>query len=137
MDHPTLQDWLDRYVEAWKSYDPDQVAALFAEDATYRYHPYDEGDALLNGRAAIVADWTEPEGNASTRDEPGTYDAHYEPFAVDEDRAVAVGWSRYWTDATQSTLDRIYHNVFLLRFDEDGRCSDFTELFMKGPDSAS
>jgi ketosteroid isomerase-like protein len=133
MDHATLQEWLDRYVEAWKSYDPDQVASLFAEDATYRYHPYDEGDDVLNGRAAIVADWIEPEGNASTRDEPGTYDAHYEPFAVDEDRAVAVGWSRYWTDATQSTLDRIYHNVFLLRFDEDGRCSDFTELFMKGP----
>ncbi|HEV8546052.1 MAG TPA: hypothetical protein VGQ64_07140, partial [Candidatus Limnocylindrales bacterium] len=78
-----------------------------------------------------------PEGDASTRDQPGTYDAHYEPFAVDGDRAVAVGWSRYWTDATQATLDRIYHNVFLLRFDEDGRCSDFTELFMKGPESAS
>ena len=137
MDQASLQDWLDRYVEAWKSYDPDQVAALFAEDATYRYHPYDEGDAVLNGRAAIVADWVEPEGNASTRDEPGTYDAHYEPFAVDGDRAVAVGWSRYWTDASQSSLDRIYHNVFLLRFDEDGRCSDFTELFMKGPESAS
>ena len=137
MDHASLQDWLDRYVEAWKSYDADQVAGLFAEDATYRYHPYDEGDAVLNGRAAIVADWIEPEGNASTRDEPGTYDAHYEPFAVEGDRAVAVGWSRYWTDASQSTLDRIYHNVFLLRFDEDGRCSDFTELFMKGPESAS
>ncbi|HEV8544670.1 MAG TPA: nuclear transport factor 2 family protein, partial [Candidatus Limnocylindrales bacterium] len=62
MDHATLQDWLDRYVEAWKSYDPDQVAALFAADATYRYHPYDEGEDVLNGRAAIVADWIEPEG---------------------------------------------------------------------------
>jgi uncharacterized protein (TIGR02246 family) len=136
MDHAAVQEWLDRYVDAWKGYDPEAIASLFAEDATYRYHPYDEGGDVLEGRASIVADWTEPEGNASGRDEAGTFDAHYEPFAVDADRAVAVGWSRYWTDATRATLDRIYHNVFLMRFDEDGRCSDFTEFFMKGPGSS-
>jgi ketosteroid isomerase-like protein len=134
MDRSTVQAWLDRYVEAWKTYDRATIADLFSADATYRYHPYDEGDNVVRGRDAIVRDWIEPEGDSSSRDEPGSYDAHYEPYAVDGDRAVAVGWSNYWSDETRATLERIYDNVFLLRFDADGRCADFTELFMKRPD---
>ena len=136
MDRTAVQEWLDRYVEAWTTYDPEQIASLFAEDATYRYHPYDPDDELVRGRDAIVRDWVEPEGNASTRDAPGTYDAQYEPYAVDGDRAVAFGTSSYWTDASRSKLDRIYYNVFLLRFDDDGRCVEFTEYFLKGPDAS-
>jgi ketosteroid isomerase-like protein len=137
MDRTAVQAWLDRYVEAWKTYDPGQIGELFGPDATYRYHPYDPADDVTRGREAIVRDWVEPDGNASTRDAPGTYDAHYEPYVVDGDRAVAVGTSSYWTDATKSTLDRIYYNVFLLRFDDEGRCVEFTEYFLKGPDTAS
>ena len=136
MDRSTVQAWLDRYVEAWKTYDRASIADLFASDATYRYHPYDDGDDVARGREAIVRDWIEPSGDASGRDEPGSYDAHYEPFAVDGDRAVAVGSSSYWTDETRSTLRQVYDNVFLLRFDDDGRCMEFTELFMKRPGPA-
>lgn len=35
-----VRTWLDRYVEAWNSRDPDRVGALFTEDAVYRYRPY-------------------------------------------------------------------------------------------------
>ena len=35
MDHQSAQDWLDRYVDAWISYDRDDIAALFSEDASY------------------------------------------------------------------------------------------------------
>ena len=42
MDRATAQRWLDDYVSAWKSYDRDDIAALFAEDVAYRFHPYDE-----------------------------------------------------------------------------------------------
>ena len=135
MDRTRVQDWLDRYVEAWKTFDPAKIASLFAEDATYRYHPYDPEDEVVRGRDAIVRDWIEPEGNASARDEPGTYDGHYEVYAVDGDRAVATGWSRYWTDADRTTLDRTYDNVYLLRFDGQGRCAEFTEYYMKEPDA--
>jgi ketosteroid isomerase-like protein len=134
MDRSTVQTWLDRYVEAWKTYDRATIADLFGADATYRYHPYDDSDDVIRGRDEIVRDWIEPEGDSSGRDEPGSYDAHYEPYAVDGDRAVAVGWSKYWKDETRSTLEQVYDNVFLLRFDGDGRCIDFTELFMKRPD---
>ena len=131
MDRPAVQEWLDRYVAAWETYDPDRIGALFSEEATYRYHPADEGDDVARGRDAIVEAWIAPEGGASTRDEPGTYDAHYEPYAIDGERAVAVGWSRYWKDAERSAVDRIYDNVFLLRFDADGRCADFTEIYLE------
>ncbi len=45
MDRQSFQGWLDRYVEAWKSYDEQQIRALFSEDATYRFHPQDEPEA--------------------------------------------------------------------------------------------
>jgi hypothetical protein len=85
----------------------------------------------VRGRDAIVRDGLEPEGSASERDEAGTYDAKYEPYAIEGDRAVAVGWSRYWKDASRSDVDRIFDNVFLLRFDAEGRCADFTEYFLE------
>ena len=81
------------------------------------------------GREAIVASWVTPEGAASGRDEPGTYAARYEPFAVEGARAVAVGWSRYWTDASRTTEQATFDNCFLLEFDDEGRCRSFTELY--------
>jgi ketosteroid isomerase-like protein len=131
MDRTAVEEWLDRYVAAWEQHDPDAIGGLFSADATYRYHPYDEGDDVLHGREAIVRSWIAPDGAESDRDEPGTYDAEYRPYAVDGDRAVAVGWSRYWKDAAHSAVERVYDNVFLLRFDAEGRCSEFTELFMQ------
>ena len=32
MTRDDVQRWLDRYVEAWRSYDPDAIGDLFAED---------------------------------------------------------------------------------------------------------
>jgi hypothetical protein len=136
MDRASVESWLSRYVEAWKSYDRQAIGDLFSADAVYRFHPYDGGGDVLHGREAIVRSWLEPDGDQSGRDEPGTYDAQYEPYAVDGERAVAVGRSSYWTDDTRSTLERVYDNVFLLRFDGDGRCVEFTELFMKRPSPA-
>ena len=34
-----VQRWLDDYVAAWRSYDADEIRALFAPDASYAYHP--------------------------------------------------------------------------------------------------
>ena len=61
-------------------------------------------------------------------DDPSGWEARYEAFAVDGDRAVATGVSRY--AATDDEPERTYHNVFLMRFAPDGRCSDFTEVYM-------
>ena len=135
MDRSAAQAWLDAYVEAWKTYDRNQVEALFAEDVTYRYHPFDPEDEVLRGRDAVVNGWLEPDGNASTRDAEGTYEARYEVYAVDGERVVAVGTSTYYPDTTRAKPDRVYDNVFLIEFDGAGRCRAFTEYFMKEPDA--
>jgi ketosteroid isomerase-like protein len=125
----TAQDWLNRYVAAWMSYDPDDVAGLFSADVTYRYHPNDEP---VVGRDAVVASWLGDgvSGDASTRDAPGTYEAEYVPVAVDGDTVVATGSSRY-RELPDGPVVRTYDNCFVMRFDGEGRCSDFTEYYVR------
>ncbi len=128
MTREDIQAWLDRYVEAWRSYDAEAIGSLFADDAEYRYHPWGEP---LRGRAAIVADWLAPEGDESRRDDPATWRATYRPLAVDGDLAVATGSTDYLDAA--GGVDRTYENLWVMRFDGSGRCRDFTEWFMKRP----
>ena len=89
MTRDDVQRWLDAYVDAWRTYDREAIGALFAEDARYAYQPYREP---VVGRDAIVADWLDDP------DAAGSWEAQYEPYAVDGDRAVAVGESRYLED---------------------------------------
>jgi hypothetical protein len=128
-----VQDWLDRYMRAWETYDPALIGDLFTEDAQYRWHPADDPTV---GRAEIVDAWVNPGGNASSRDVPGTYTGRYEPYAVDGNRAVAIGVSEYWKDASRTELDRLYFNNWLLEFGDDGRCSSFIEYWMSPRKSA-
>ena len=133
MDRAGVQDWLDRYSRAWETYDPAALGDLFSEDAEYRYHAWDEGDEVARGRDAIVASWVAPDGVASDRDAPGTYEGRYEAYAAEGDRAVGVGTSTYWTDATRGTIRTVYHNVYLLEWDAEGRCRSFTEIYAERP----
>ena len=131
MDRAQAQTWLDRYVAAWLSYDAKDIAALFTEDIDYRYHPYDEP---ITGREEVVASWL-GEGNstgASTRDAPGTYAAQYEPVAVDGDVVVATGTSSY-RERPDGPVVRVYDNCFVMRFDAEGNCREFTEYYLRRP----
>jgi hypothetical protein len=129
MDRKSAQDWLDRYIEAWLSYDPDEVAGLFSKGIVYRYHPYDEP---IIGRESVVASWLgdDDSEDASSRDAPGTYEAEYLPVAVDGDTVVATGTSRY-REAPDGPIVRIYDNCFVMRFDGEGRCREFTEYYVR------
>lgn len=122
MDQQSLQAWLDKYVAAWRSYEPKQIGDLFSKDALYFYSPFDE-DKPLRGREAIVADWlAEP-------DAAGSWEARYVPVAVEGNVGVAQGRTRYVRP--DGSTDREFDNIFVLHFDEDGRCSRFTEWFMR------
>lgn len=116
MTESEVQDWLDRYVAAWRSYDPDLIGALFTEDATYRYHP---GDEPIVGRDAIVKNWVKYKDEALNTN-PWT--ARYEPWVVGGNRAVAIGQTHY--DGADD-----YFNSFQVTF-RDGACSEFVEWFM-------
>jgi SnoaL-like domain len=122
MTHEQFQQWLDRYVEAWKTYDPDKISSLFSDDADYSYHPQDDPE---HGRAAILEAWlTNP-------DEKGTYDAEYHPLAIDADGMhVASGWSRYY-DAPGGNMRDEYLNVYVCRFNDAGECTEFIEYWIQ------
>ncbi len=132
MDRADVDRWLEAYVAGWISYDRTEIAALFSDDVEYRYHPYDEP---VRGRDAVVATWLgeESDQTASTRDEAGTYEAAYRTVAVEGDVAVATGTSTYLS-APGGPIEKVYDNCFVMRFDADGRCREFTEWFMKRPD---
>ena len=131
MDRSEVDRWLAGYVEAWRTYDREQIAALFSADARYRYHPYDEWVA---GREAIVRSWLGESAleGASTPDEPGTWEADYRAIAVDGDLAVVVGNTTY-TAGPGGPVDRVFDNCFIVRFDAEGRCREFTEWYVERP----
>lgn len=114
MDHAAFQGWLDRYVDAWRSGERTEIEGLFSSDVRYFYGPFQDP---VSGRAAVADDWLrEP-------DAPGSWEAEYHPLAIDGDVAVATGESRY-------ANGRTYSNVFVCRFDRDGRCTEFREWFI-------
>ena len=122
MDTAAVAAWLDSYSQAWGTYDAEQIGALFSADAVYWYDPFTDP---LRGREAIVADWLRD------RDEAGTYEGAYRPVLVAGDQAVARGYSRYFN--TNGSVRDEYDNLFLLRFDADGRCAEFREWYMRKP----
>ena len=70
-DMPTnvqVQAWLDAYVAAWRSYERDAIVALFSDDVSYAYHPYDEP---LQGAQAVAGSWL------AEQDAPGSREAEY------------------------------------------------------------
>ncbi len=111
-----VQRWLDEYVAAWRANERGRIEALFTERARYSYAPW---GPELRGAAEIADDWLRDP------DEPGSWEAEYQPLAIDGDIAVATGQTRYGDGRT-------YANLFVLRF-EGGRCASFTEWYMEHP----
>ena len=127
MDRAGFAAWLDRYVDAWRLNDPVAIGDLFSLDARYAYDPFDEA---VVGRAAIVNEWL------AIGDPPGSWQAAYDVLAVDGDVCVAHGRTRYLTDDRRE-IDREFANVFVCKFDDEGRCREFTDYYMrKRPDVA-
>lgn len=113
-DEPQLDAWMDGYIRAWTSNDPIDIGRLFTEDAAYRGAPFEEP---VRGRQAIVEDWLE------NRDEPGEWEFEWQPLVIGNGIATIVGETRYRNGKNWS-------NLWVLRLDENGRCTDFTEWYM-------
>jgi len=118
MTRDDVARWLDRYAEAWRTYDPEQIRSLFSADAKLWDHPWEDP---IVGPDAIVEDWL------ADRDEAGTYDGRYEPWTVDALRAVGVGTSTYRVDGGL----RVFHNAILLEFDDQGACRSFRDIYLE------
>jgi ketosteroid isomerase-like protein len=120
--------WLDRYIAVWKCGDQARVAELFSDDAIYYTDPFREP---RRGLAEIEEYWR------TSGDSADAFTAQYAPLAVTADLAVVVGFSRYLDDS-RSRVDKEYGNVFVLRFAEDDRCSEYREWYMlRGEDGSA
>jgi ketosteroid isomerase-like protein len=111
----TARRWVDAYRRAWESNEPDDIRALFSEDAEYFSVPWEEP---WRGHEGIVDGWLE------ARDEPGDTTFEWDIVAVDGATAVVRAVTDY-------TAERTYHNVWVIRFDENGRATEFTEWYMR------
>lgn len=110
-----LERWMDAYVAAWDSNDPEQIAALFAPDAVYDPQT---ADGPWHGVNEIVEGWI------GIGDTPGNWEFEWRPLVETDDLAVVTGHTRY-IDPPAS-----YRNLFVIRLGEEDRCVDFTEWWI-------
>ena len=116
-----VQRWVEGYLAAWESNEPAAIKALFTPDGQYRSRPYYEPKT---GHEEIIADWLE------RKDERDTWEARFEPMLVHDDTAIVTGSVDY-TDGD------LYSNLWVIRFGDDGRATEFTEWWMdrnQGPE---
>lgn len=121
MDRAGFRTWLQRYVDAWRLNDAVAIGDLFSADVRYAFDPFSEAVA---GRNAVIEAWLDDP------DAPDSWQADYDVLAVDGDVFIAHGRTRYLTDDRRD-VDREFANVFVCRFDDEGRCREFTEYYMR------
>lgn len=121
MDRAGFRTWLQRYIDAWRLNDAVAIGDLFSADVRYAFDPFSEAVA---GRNAVIDAWLDDP------DVPDSWQADYEVLAVDGDIFIAHGRTRYLTDDRRD-VDREFANVFVCRFDGEGRCREFTEYYMR------
>lgn len=111
MDPAVFKSWLDDYGRAWETRDPQVVARLFAEEATYQETPFVEP---LRGRSAISEYWS----NATRTQEQIRFG--YEVLAFGEGSGVTHWWVSFFRlpSRTPVKLD----GIFVVTFDQVGLC---------------
>jgi hypothetical protein len=115
----TVSRWIDDYVRAWNSNDPADIGALFTDDGVYTTAPY---STPWRGRERIVAGWLE------RKDEPGETSFEWQPISITDEVTVISGTTRY--------PERVFSNLWVITFDPEGRCREFSEWWMEHPRTA-
>ncbi|TFV82441.1 hypothetical protein E4V99_16220 [Microbacterium sp. dk485] len=113
-------DWLAGYERAWRSKHPDDVRALFTDDAEYCFRPDDPEPAI--GIDAIVAMWGE--------DEPAEPVHDLRVLIENDELGIVTGWVGY-------PGHEKYSNLWEVHFGPDGRARRFVEWYMAQPAPAS
>jgi hypothetical protein len=111
-----LNAWMEDYVHAWTTNSPEVIASLFTSDAVY--DPQTAGGEW-DGVEEIIEHWVEID------DDPENWDFQWIPVVETDDIAVVVGRTVYHEP------HMTYRNLFVIRFDESDRCTDFTEWYIE------
>lgn len=126
MDRAAAQAWIADYERAWRTPSgaalDEALAGLFAPEASYRMAPFEKPHL---GLPAITALWdAEREGP----DEIFAMDA--EVLAIEGDVGVAQVEVHYG-----EPLGKFYRDLWVMRFDDAGRCLAFDEWPFAPPES--
>jgi hypothetical protein len=122
MDHAAVQRWVEGYERAWRTAGTDELSRLFAPEATYLVSPWARP---VEGLAAIGELW---ESERDSADEAFTMTSDI--VAVDGATAVVRLAVDYGDPG-----GRRWRDLWVLRFDDDGRCTAFEEWpFAPGQD---
>lgn len=118
MDDASVEAWIDGYERAWRTAGTAGLGALFTPDGTYLQGPY---RTPVVGLAAIAEMWE------AERDGPDeAFEMSRQVVAVDGDTAVARLRVRY-------QRGREYQDLWIMRFDAEGRCRHFEEWPIAAP----
>ena len=109
-----VRSWITDYERAWRTQGTASLRDLFADDASYQQTPY---DVPILGLIDIASMWEEE------REGPDeVFTVTSEVVAVEGDTAVVRVQVEYGDPVTQEYLD-----LWVIRFDADGRCVSFEE----------
>lgn len=111
-----LTGWLEAYGEAWESRDADKASRLFSEGSIYQVSPYEQPHT---GREGIHVYWSEV-----TKDQRNV-DFEFQVLSVAGYTGIAH-WSAEFDAASSSARIRL-DGIFVLEFNEDGRCRQLRE----------
>ncbi|CAN5572099.1 hypothetical protein BH20ACT15_BH20ACT15_08130 [soil metagenome] len=114
MNREGLLDWIEAYERLWRHPGTHGLSEIFSRDAVYSMGPYEEP---VRGLAAISELW---ERERVAADEE--FEMSAEAVALDGDTAVARVEVAYGPPR-----DLSYRDLWVLRFDGDGRCARFEE----------
>jgi ketosteroid isomerase-like protein len=111
--------WVERYLVAWRSNDPDEIGSLFNDDALYLTLPVREP---WRGRATIAKEWL------ARKDEPGDWEFSYEVLARDGDLGIVRGVTDYKSGVSDSGKEGgTFDNLWEVTLDSDDRAARFVE----------
>jgi ketosteroid isomerase-like protein len=114
-----IEEWVEGYRRAWESNDPDDIRALFTEDAEYRTDPWSQP---WRGHDEIVAGWLQH------ADAPGQTTFEWATLASTDELSIVQGTTVY------ADSGKTYSNLWVVRLDENGRARAFTEWWMDQAD---
>ena len=112
-----VERWMQHYITAWTTNDPEDIRALFTEDAVYATSPQEPEP--WKGREQS---WNTGLPGATS---PTTGRSSGKLLGVDGGRAFVQGLTSYRGNS------RSYDNLWVIQLTADGRASSFTEWYMQ------
>lgn len=106
--------FISGYLRAWRSNEPDDIRAIFTEDAVMRFEPWTKA---YTGHEEIVSEWLR------RQDEPDSFTFSWDVSGIDGQRAFVEAETVY-------SGGRHYSNLWVIDLADDGRARGFTEWWM-------